>query len=98
GLGRVLAAIAQLPEIASPPDPPAASAAGPDTRRQALAAVEAWLRKHRKVPGTLLQRLGGDWDTPEATGLRDALLESIGQFDYPRALETLTLLRETLPS
>ena len=98
GLGRVLAAIAQLPEIASPPDPPAASPAGPDTRRQDLAAVEAWLRKHRKVPGALLQRLGGEWDTPEATGLRDTLLESIGQFDYPRALETLTLLRETLPS
>jgi PAS domain S-box-containing protein len=97
-LGQVLAAIAQLPELASPPDPLPANPGAADTRRQDLAEIEAWLRKHRKVPGTLLQRLGGDWGDPEITGLRNALLGQISQFDYARALDTLTLLREKLPT
>jgi PAS domain S-box-containing protein len=97
-LGQVLAAIAQLPELASPAEPLPANPGAADTRRQDLAEIEAWLRKHRKVPGTLLQRLGGDWGDPDITGLRNALLGQISQFDYARALDTLTLLREKLPS
>ncbi len=80
-----------------------AAALAPDWWRahldpQDLAEIEAWLNKHRKVPGALLQRLGGDWGNPEITGLRNALLEQISQFDYARALDTLTLLREKSPS
>ncbi len=88
----------RLPELANPAEPLPASPGGADTRRQDLAEIEAWLNKHRKVPGALLQRLGGDWGNPEITSLRNALLEQISQFEYARALDTLTLLWEKLPS
>lgn len=95
-LSQVLAAVAQLPGGVNAGNPVPASPGGTETtgQRQDLVEVAAWLHRHRQVPATLLQRLGGDWGSPEANGLRDALLAQIGQFDYVRALDTLTQLQE----
>lgn len=95
-LSQVLAAVAQLPGGVNAGNPVPASPGGTETtgQRQDLVEVAAWLQRHRQVPATLLQRLGGDWGSPEANGLRDALLAQIGQFDYVRALDTLIQLQE----
>jgi len=100
-LTQVLTAIAQLPGGSIPESPVDANPEdSPDnqSRSRDLAEIADWLRKHRKVPLTLLERLSGDWGSPEACRLRDALLAEIGQFDYGRALETLNRLQGQFPA